>query len=468
MNAFIAIASTIIVSILLSRFLVMRKVTRKMMMKSSETEREEANKKLPQEVRAKVMPGFKTLTVDYEFDEAVDYRRSLNEKAIKQFKLAFKYDMMAALGYLLLSLGDGIFIALPYAFLSTMRFLAFRDQFRAHHKGIAGFLGPLKNLFLEIAKPKWSFYIALLAILVAIMHAIFPLIWGYFEWTNIGLLGASLLHILLLANLRKSLSEKPNLKLLVLRVFGINEAALFTFEGLLTYWKFFGSFFTVVDPSFLKSVVKRRNQIIPLLMVSFLVLVILEVRLVESGLDAKKINYLVVLPSVALCGFFYIKHSVSQVDKRFIKNKSHLKNELRQLGKWPRALNHEFKSLPTMCYDNTWKMAVSEFVYISDVILMDLRGFSEERKGCEYEVDFLFDNANVDKVVFLISHNGLELAKKLILDRWKFLREDSPNLFLESPIIKIYVSSRENNKDIQGILDLLLYTSARPQQNVFR
>ena len=44
-----------------------------------------------------------------------------------------------------------------------------------------------------------------------------------------------------------------------------------------------------------------------------------------------------------------------------------------------------------MCYDNTWKIAVAEFVSVANVVLMDLRGYSTNRKGCDYEVDLLLD-----------------------------------------------------------------------------
>lgn len=73
--------------------------------------------------------------------------------------------------------------------------------------------------------------------------------------------------------------------------------------------------------------------------------------------------------------------------------------------------------MPTMCHDNTWKLTVTEYARRSNVILMDLRGFSEERMGCKYEVDFLFDHVPISKLVFLVNLDGFTLAEKLINER---------------------------------------------------
>ena len=114
-----------------------------------------------------------------------------------------------------------------------------------------------------------------------------------------------------------------------------------------------------------------------------------------------------------------------------------------------------------MCYDDTWKMAVANYVAYSDVILMDLRGYSKERQGCGYEVDYLFDHTTVDKLVFLISAGSLPLVEELMQQRWEYLKTDSPNRHNPSPKIAIYESTSERNKDIQGLLDLLIFTASK-------
>jgi hypothetical protein len=452
------ISAIIIVSVVLSRYLVRKKVTATMMKVSSEPDKEVVQGDTPTTIKAAMPLTFKVITAQSELQEAQASRKVYTDQALKDFKYVFTYDLMAALGYLVLTLGEGFYIAIPFAFLSLMRYLAFKDQFKAYKSGIGRVFSPLKESFLEIAKPKWSFYLSLAAIFAALLKVAFNVSLGDYPWVLLGFLGAIAFHILLIQHLRKKLRKTPNLKLVVLRVFGLNDAALFTFEGLLTYWQFFGSFFTVVDPSFLKSTVRQRNQIIPLIALSFLVLAFLELILENSSVNKILVNYAVVVPLTVVAGYAYVKYSLREIDTRFIKNTDHLHAELLKLDTWPRNYNHTFKSMPTMCYDNTWKMAVSEFVEKADIIFMDLRGYTEERKGCEYEVDYLFNNAPLSKIVFLISANSLDAIQQLMHERWAYFEEESPNQTLQTPEIVIYESSRENNKDIQGILDVLLHT----------
>ena len=117
-----------------------------------------------------------------------------------------------------------------------------------------------------------------------------------------------------------------------------------------------------------------------------------------------------------------------------------------------------FKGLPTMCYKITWETAVSEFIKLPEVVvLMDLRGFSEERGGVTYEVDYLLNNISVDRVVFLVdSTEDHELTHRLVLDRWECLRVHSPNLALTAPEVQIYVSGEQDEQDVQGIFDQLI------------
>lgn len=482
LNLFFIVAAIIIITLVLSRILVRRRVTKMMMDKSDHHDLEETiNPSKVEEVPALHTPVITMVDFNSDLAEAIIERNKLIAGAKKVFRRALYVDLLAAIGYvfiptLVLNLINWIFyldtysdtifipifIALPLAFISLIRYIAFNNEFKVYHKGIFGFVQPIKRIWLTIADPKWRGYYTIAAISAVVLLGIdripvsFP--------ASLALLSAAAFHLWLVVRLRKSLRKERNIKLLILRVFGINETATFTFEGLLHYWQYFGSFFTIVDSSFLRSSERQRNQIIPAISLAFLLLIILGVVIKESDLDAeisKTYVKFLSIPLVTLLGLIYIRFSIKSVDKSFILGKEDLDNRLAKLDKSPRKLNYVFKSMPIMCYDNTWKMTVSEFANKSDLILMDLRGFSEERKGCEYEVDFLFDQVPVSKIVFLINPNGFELTKKLILKRWAMLHPGSPNLNIPKLELQVYVSSKENNKDIQGIMDVLMNKAAK-------
>jgi hypothetical protein len=109
-----------------------------------------------------------------------------------------------------------------------------------------------------------------------------------------------------------------------------------------------------------------------------------------------------------------------------------------------------------MCYDNTWKLAVDGLISSADVVLMDLRGFSETNKGCAYEVNVLFDSKPASQIVILGYKDAIPLIRNLIKAQWAELSEKSPNLSLKNPYTTLYTVTKEDNKDIQAITDALL------------
>ncbi|MAW94517.1 MULTISPECIES: hypothetical protein [unclassified Leeuwenhoekiella] len=447
------VAILLAITIAYSRFAIRKKVT-KMMMIPSEADQQQKLQEKQSETAAKAKLHFNWITYETPQPEAQVLRESLISRAKKEFRLHYIYCLMIALGYMLLTMGDAVFLALPYAAIATYRILGFRDQFRAHKTGFTSFLAPFKKTFLAIADPVRAPYLDAVLILVALSHFLFSI--PFIDLEELGYLAALGVHIGLLKHLQAKLAKVPNLKLLVLRVFGINDTALFTFEGLLKFWKYFGSFFTVVDPSFIRSKFRQKSETIPVVVVSFFLLIIVEVELEAASFDTQFINYFVIIPLVVLACIALVRYNLKQVSKSFIKNQEHLDARLEKLKRVPRSFDHTYKSMPTMCYDNTWKLAVATYTQLADAVLMDLRGFSEERKGCAYEVDFLFDNVAVEKVVFLIQPDTVDIVTRLIEERWEYLKVKSPNLKTKDPVITVYIANRENSRDIQAILDLVL------------
>ena len=453
LNTALIVGIILAVTIAYSRYAIRKKVT-KMMMIPSAADQQERPVEEKSEIAARSNVQFDWVSCETAQPEAQAPRESLIKRAKKEFRLQYAYCLLIALGYLILTMGDAVFLVIPYAAFATYRILGFRDQFRAHKTGFTGFLAPFKQTFLAIADPVRAHYLD--AVLIGVALAQFVFMIPYIEMQEMGYLAAVVVHIGLLKHLQYRLAKVPNLKLLVLRVFGINETALFTFEGLLKFWKYFGSFFTVVDPSFMRSSFRQKSETIPIVVLSFFLLIIIEVELEAASFDTRWVNYFVIIPLTVLGCIALVRYNLKQVSKSFIKNQEHLNARLEKLKKVPRKLDHTYKSMPTMCYDNTWKLAVATYTQLADVVLMDLRGFSEERKGCAYEVDFLFDTVPVGKVVFLIQPETVELVTRLIEERWEYLKVNSPNLKLQNPVVTIYVANTENSKDIQSIQDLLL------------
>jgi hypothetical protein len=198
-----------------------------------------------------------------------------------------------------------------------------------------------------------------------------------------------------------------NLKLLVLRVFGIDRQAHFTFDGVLAYWRHFGSHFILVDPTLVKARQSVDTWIFP--------------------------------ASIGLMLLFFASFDFADL--------------VEKIGPQLMAQIWIVAVAATL-------VTVAECMRICDVVMMDLRGFMSERKGCEYEVDYLFDVLPLDRIVFLADPEGVEQALNLLRDRWAYLRSSSPNTESQAPAVRVYVTTKENNRDVHWILDILLDMTA--------
>lgn len=463
---------TIAVIVMVTRAMVKRKVDRMMMVSSDEQTSGVLQELEAGEVRATVTPEFVLLDARSELsDDDVAMREALVAQDRGLLARGVRRDLLAAFGYFLVSRIDPpgslakwneeapVIIASALAFLAVVRYVVWGWESKAEKSTFAK-LARLAAVWPPVrpAKPEWRPHVSALAIFVAVLAGISSIA-STDVLVGLALLVAAAFHTWLIANLMVSSRGAANLKLMVLRVFGVDETAAFTFEGLLGYWRHFGTFFTIVDPSFLKSEQRRRS-----LLPEFLILVAALLFILSVELDAFATSPVLfvsagVLPATLALGTGYGFLSLRQVDRDFVRERNDVLERLQRLDAWPRALDLTFRSMPMMCHDNTWKIAVSECVGSSDAVLMDLRGFSKERQGCTYEVDYLLDVIPIDRVVFLVEREGVSPVQDLILDLWKLLRTTSPNLERQDPRAIIYVTSEENDRDIQGLCDVLLTTA---------
>lgn len=398
--------------------------------------------------------------------DAVKQREFLITRARKLFWKMALLDIAAGAGYILFSIAayylsgssksddwlGGVGFGIILIVLSLDRYLAFRSQYRAYNKGLSRYLNSVIKLRAFYNKPGYSIYysgaIISLILFIAISSANFP--WQL----RAALILSVAFHIFLIARLYISYRNIRNYKLLILRVFGIDKNAKFTFKGLWRYWQHFGSFFTVADKAFINREIKIWKQ---LLFMFFLVCFII-ITLHEVPFLHMRYRWIGVIMFLALVVGFYanLRYRYWLIKKNFISNREALDKRLKQINRWPRKLSNTFKEVPVQCYNNTWKMTVAEFVQIADTILMDLRGFSEERKGCEQEVNLLLDCVPAERVTFLVDATDLEPVKKMIQEAWKSISIHSPNLLPGVSKVTLYIAEKKNSKDIQGIMDILL------------
>jgi hypothetical protein len=166
---------------------------------------------------------------------------------------------------------------------------------------------------------------------------------------------------------------------------------------------------------------------------------------------------------VFLMIFVAMIHVISRIrsmKRSFVSSEKDLRARLEKLDRWPKNLDNTFKELPVMCYDNTWKRSVEVLAGEASVVMMDLRGFSESNKGCEYEVHFLFDHVPLSRLLFVAYADSAQLVRDTINKCWQELEQGSPNLDLSEPEITLLLTDDQDKKEMQSMLDHLIYTAS--------
>jgi hypothetical protein len=85
----------------------------------------------------------------------------------------------------------------------------------------------------------------------------------------------------------------------------------------------------------------------------------------------------------------------------FIDSREALEQRLRDIGASPDP-DGRFRVEEFFCFDDTWRMTVTELLGHSDAVVMDLRGFGQENQGCIDEIRLLESEAALTRTVFLV------------------------------------------------------------------
>jgi hypothetical protein len=82
------------------------------------------------------------------------------------------------------------------------------------------------------------------------------------------------------------------------------------------------------------------------------------------------------------------------------------------------------------CRVDTWQETVTRLMAQSELVVMDLRAFTSERKGCIFELGALIDQVPFHRVVLLIDQTTDEpLLRRTLADLWGKINPQSPNAY---------------------------------------
>ncbi len=108
------------------------------------------------------------------------------------------------------------------------------------------------------------------------------------------------------------------------------------------------------------------------------------------------------------------------------------------------------------CHNDTWPMVLSKLVNESDVVLMDLRGFSSQNAGCQYEVNELINVVPLEQVVFVIDGTTDEqFLRQIVKQFWNQMNPTSPNRRHLSTKLTLFRIKGSNRTELYQLLRAL-------------
>lgn len=116
-----------------------------------------------------------------------------------------------------------------------------------------------------------------------------------------------------------------------------------------------------------------------------------------------------------------------RLDRQFFDGPEALTRRLGELDTRP-DFDGRFRVNDFFCHDDTWQMTLARLVGTSDVVLMDLRGFSPQNAGCAYELHELVGTAPLERVVIAMdATTNTGFLEQTLRDAWGAMPADSPN-----------------------------------------
>jgi len=214
------------------------------------------------------------------------------------------------------------------------------------------------------------------------------------------------------------LVPRRKLNLLILRVFSLGRRSERLFDVLSMYWRYIGNIRLIAGPDLATTTMEPHE---------------------------------------------FLEFLSGRLARRFIDTPRTLDLRISEMDLAP-DYDGQFRVNDFFCYDDTWRMVLSRLVGESDVVLMDVRGFSSQNAGCIFEINELINIMPLGQVLFIVDQTTDEtFLRQTIQQSWEQMKSTSPNRVLTSGLLHVFHFSGLHNRELQQMLHVLSITAlAKP------
>jgi hypothetical protein len=218
---------------------------------------------------------------------------------------------------------------------------------------------------------------------------------------------------------RHALSTHKHPNLLLLRVFSLGKRSERLFDLLGMYWRYAGSIRLITGPDLAIATVEPHE---------------------------------------------FLDFLSGNISRQFIENSQTLDLRIAELDSEP-DFDGQFRVNDFFCYDDTWRMVLSRLVGETDVVVMDLRGFSSQNTGVIFEINELVNMIPLARVLFIIDETTDEaFLRQALQQSWEQMKPTSPNRQWTSGLLHLFRWKGLRDLELQGLLHALSMTAnAAPQ-----
>lgn len=243
---------------------------------------------------------------------------------------------------------------------------------------------------------------------------------GHLWWERWALVSAYVVYLIILSVLLRLLwkarSDLPGKRLLLLRVFGASHKRQKLMNWLDNSWRFIGRIDMIAATD------------------------LAELTLASGMLEA-----------------FLLRRA----EEQFLKTPADVNRRLSCLyTKLEGDVRYPVNSV--YCYSTAWRRAVERLVPVSDVVLMDLRGFTLDRQGCIFELQGIVQRLNLSRIILLADsstdYSALEVVAR---QAWAHVPSDSPSVGETEPALTV-VNVARSSEARDRLLALLLRAADAP------
>jgi hypothetical protein len=218
---------------------------------------------------------------------------------------------------------------------------------------------------------------------------------------------------------RYAADAAPGHRLLVLRVFALGRRSRRLFDRLAERWRYVGSVQLIAGPDLATSTVEPHEF------------------------------------------FDFLRRRLAT---RFIASETEVEAHVSQIDIAP---DHDgrFRVTDFFCHDHVWRTVLGRLARDSEVVLMDLRGFSQANAGCTYEIGELLNVVPLDRIVLVVDqHTDERFLSQTLAAAWERLPMASPNRFASTPTLRVFREEGWRGLDPETLLRLLCHSVAAAER----